>query len=57
MATDGFLGGEVSVDTSCEDMAPPRRGMARKRAEEGGGVWELLAPEAVKAPFQLSELL
>lgn len=31
--------------------------MASKRAEEGGGVWELLAMKAVKAPFQLSEFL
>lgn len=31
--------------------------MASKRAEEGGGVWELLATKAVKAPFQFSEFL
>lgn len=31
--------------------------MANRRAEEGGGVWELLATKAVKAPFQFSEFL
>jgi len=35
----------------------PGRGMARKREEEGGRMWELLAMEAVKAPFQLCDLL
>lgn len=39
------------------EHGPPGRGVARSRAEEGGRVWELLAMEAVKAPFQLSELL
>lgn len=34
----------------------PGRNVTRKR-EEGGRVWELLAMEAVKAPFQLCEPL